>query len=290
MKHVFIINVNSNSGKTTQRVEEIRKICKALEVDYEIYVTDSRETTMDIAKKFRDEFCVVYAVGGDGTINAVLNSLMGGEAYLGVVPFGSGNDIYRTLKEYGDLVTECNVMKVNDMYCLNIFSAGLDAEICEAAEKMKKLSIPRSQIYNLGMAYTFFKYKNQPMLVKADSEVYYGPNMTMVTVCNGKYYGNGYQIAPAADMRKAGADVYMLGDLNRWELPGFLKSVIRGTHEENDGLVKTSAKKIEITSEHPVVANVDGEILKADQFNINAEAGKIKVVQNRRVLKLIRKK
>ena len=59
---------------------------------------------------------------------------------------------------------------------------------------------------------------------------------------------------------------------------------------ENDGLVKTSAKKIEITSEHPVVANVDGEILKADQFNINAEAGKIKVVQNRRVLKLIRKK
>ena len=192
MKHVFIVNVNSNAGKTAGRIEEIHGICRALEVDYEIFTTDQRASTIDISKRFKDEFCVVYAVGGDGTINAVLNSIIGGKALLGVVPFGSGNDTYRTLKEYDKLVTECNVLKVNDMYCLNIFSTGIDAEICEAADKMKKLKFPRSQIYNLGIAYSFFKHKDEPMLVEADNDKYYdfalyGYRRCVKALC--KFYG-----------------------------------------------------------------------------------------------------
>ena len=290
MKHVFIINVNSNAGKTVSRVEEIHEICRALEVDYEVYATSERKSTMDIARKFKDEFCVVYAVGGDGTINAVLNSIIGGKAFLGIVPFGSGNDSYRTLKDYDKTVTECNVLKVNDMYCLNIFSTGIDAEICAAADKMKKLKVPRSQIYNLGIAYAFFKHKNEPMLVETDNDRYYDPSMTMVTVCNGKFYGHGFEIAPNADMRTPGAELYMVAGLKKRQMPSFLKKVIDGTHEETSGLIKTTAKNITITSENPVVANVDGEIIRSDQFKIDAEAGKIKVVQNNKVLKLIRKK
>ena len=290
VKHVFIVNVNSNAGKTAERIEEIHGICRALEVDYEIFTTDQRASTIDIAKRFKDEFCVVYAVGGDGTINAVLNSIIGGKALLGIVPFGSGNDTYRTLKEYDKLVTECNVLKVNDMYCFNIFSTGIDAEICEVADKMKKLKVPRSQIYNLGIAYAFFKHKNEPMLVEADNDKYYDPSMTMVTVCNGKFYGHGFEIAPSADMRTPGAVVYMVAGLKKYQMPVFLKKVINGTHEETDGLVKTTAKTITITSENPVTANVDGEIIYSDQFKIDANAGKIKVVKNNRVLNLIRKK
>lgn len=290
MKHVFIVNVNSNSGKIIKSLDEIHGICKALEVDYEIYETDERQTTMDIARRFKDEFCVVYAVGGDGTINAVLNSIIGGKSFLGVVPMGSGNDAYKTLKDYGTMITECNVMKVNDIYCLNIFSTGIDAEICDAADKMKKLKIPSNQIYNLGIAYAFFKHKDQPMLVEVDDAKYYDPKMTMVTVCNGRFYGNGFEIAPSADMRTPGADLYMVANLKKIQMPGFLKKVLNGTHEETDGLIKTSAKNITITSENPVTANIDGEIIHGDQFRIDANAGKIKVVQNNRVLSLIRKK
>ena len=290
VKHVFIININANAGKTSQRIEEIKNICKALEVDYELYVTNSRESTMDIAKQFKDEFCVVYAVGGDGTINAILNSIFGGNALLGIVPFGSGNDTYRTIKEYEKIVTECNVLKVNDMYCLNIFSTGIDAEICAAAEKMKKLKIPRSQIYNLGIAYAFFKHKDEPMLIETDDARYYDPNMTMVTVCNGKFYGHGFEIAPHADMRTKGAEVYMVAGLKKYQMPIFLKKVVNKTHEDDDSLLKTTAKKITITSEHDITANVDGEIIHGDQFKINANAGTIKVVKNSRVLNLIRKK
>ena len=287
MEHIFIININSNVGKTADRVEEIREICKSLDVDYKIYVTSTRAETIDVAKQFKDdEFCVVYAVGGDGTVNAVLNSLIGGKAYLGVVPLGSGNDFCRSLNF---LVTECNVMKINDLYCLNIFSAGIDAEICAAAEKMKKLKFPGNQIYNLGILYAFFKHRNEPMLIEADGVRYYDPAMTMVTVCNGKFYGNGKKIAPNASLSTPGADLYMVAGMKKREMPAFLNSVIKGEHEEYDGLIKTTAKNILITSDRPVIANVDGEILESDQYNIDAAAGKIKVVRNERVLSRLRK-
>ena len=285
IKHVFIVNVNADAKKVLQKVEQIREICKSLEVNYEFYISNSKEETTLIAKQFKDDFCIVYAVGGDGTINTVLNSLMGGKAYLGVVPLGSGNDIFRSLDDR-KIITECNVMKVNDLYCLNIFSVGLDAEICAAADKMKRLKIPRNRIYEMGMLYTFFKHKNAPMLVNVDGRHFYDPVMSMVTVCNGKYYGHGYKIAPDADIKAPGADVYMVADLSKVTMPGFLKAVVDGRHEEL--ATKTSGQKIEITTDEPVVANVDGEILVDDKFAIDATAGSIKVVKNDKVLKLVR--
>lgn len=289
MKHVFIVNVNSNVGKIANKVRDIEEICKSLEVDYEFIISESKEMTMDIAKRYKDDFCVVYAVGGDGTINAVLNSLMGGKAFLGVVPMGSGNDFYKSIEDMKRTVLECNVMKVNDMYCINIFSVGLDALICAAAEKMKRLNIPGNQVYKLGMAYAFFKHQNEPMVLKTDCESFYSPNMDMVTVCNGKYYGNGYKIAPKADITREGAELYMVAGLKKYEMPSFLKTVLDGTHEENECLMKIPVKKLEIVTDNPIIANVDGEVIESDTYAVDANAGRIKVVKNDRVINLVRR-
>ena len=287
IKHVFIVNVNANAKRTLNKVEEIQDICKSLDVNYEFFVTRSKEETMFIAKQFKDEFCVVYAVGGDGTVNTILNSIMGGQAYLGVVPFGSGNDVFRSLKDEDKTITECNVMKVNDLYCLNIFSVGLDAEICAAAEKAKKLGIPRNQIYEVGMLYTFFKHKNEPMFIDIDGVHFYDPRMSMVTVCNGRYYGNGYEIAPKADITSDNADVYMVAGLSKLTMPGFLKAVKNKDHEKH--LTKATGRNVQVLTNEPVVANIDGEIVVDDEFNIDTAAGKINVVKNDRVLSLVRR-
>lgn len=287
IKHVFIVNVNADAKKTLHKVEQIQDICKSLEVNYEFYVTETAEETTFIARQFKDQFCVVYAVGGDGTVNTILNSIIGGQAYLGVVPFGSGNDVFRSLKDEDKTITECNVMKVNDLYCLNIFSVGLDAEICAAADKAKKIGVPRNRIYEVGMLYTFFKHKNEPMLIDIDGVHFYDPRMSMVTVCNGKYYGNGYEIAPDADIKSPEANVYMVSDLSKLTMPGFLLAVKNGVHEKH--LTKATGKNVQVLTNEPTVANVDGEVIVSDKFNVDTAAGKINVVKNNRVLSLVRK-
>ena len=143
MRHIFIVNKHSNLNKTAKRIEEIKDICSSLAVDYEIYFVDDQSEIANIAGQFRNEECILYAVGGDGTVNHLLNAIMGGKASLGIIPFGSGNSLYQTLKEREELVIDCNVMKINDRYCLNYFSVGVEALVTKRFEQLKKIGLKR---------------------------------------------------------------------------------------------------------------------------------------------------
>ena len=238
MKHIFIVNTTSYPLETLNLIERIIEICRSLKVNYNIRCVDSREKTIKLASTFKNENAIIYAVGGDGTVNAVLNGIVGGSAFLGIVPNGASNDLFRFLNESGNESTICNVMRVNDLYCLNIFSLGIDAEICENAEKMKKFDIPRGQIYNWSIAYTFFKHKDFPVLVKADEKNFYSPSMSMVAICNGKYCENGYPINPNACIENKGSNLIMVEALKKLKPESIL---ILGT---SDGMVEKIAENL----------------------------------------------
>ena len=290
MRHIFIINTKAYAAETLDAIERITDVCKALKVRYEIHCVDNREKTIRLASSFKDEYAIIYAVGGDGTINAVLNGIVGGKASLGIVPNGSGNDLFKYLNERNTSSTFCNVMKVNDIYCLNIFSIGLDAEICENVEKMKKFDIPRGQIYNWSIAYTFFKHKDFPVLVKADEKNFYSPSMSMVAICNGKYCENGYPINPNACIENKGSNLIMVEALKRYQMLFFVKAILSGKQDRFQNYLNLDASKVEIALDFPIIGNVDGVIIESDNFVIDSSASKINIVHNSELLNLIRKK
>ena len=136
MKYVFIIN--PASGKTDyNKIKE--NIIKTLEnEDYEIYETKAPKEATQIANRFKnEENTVVYSVGGDGTLNEVVNGIAEGKCKLGIIPTGSGNDFYRTLKETKNENIRLDLGKVNGRYFINIASVGMDAETCNNANKIK---------------------------------------------------------------------------------------------------------------------------------------------------------
>lgn len=290
MKHIFIVNTTSYPLETLNLIERIIEICRSLKVNYNIRCVDSREKTIKLASTFKNENAIIYAVGGDGTVNAVLNGIVGGSAFLGIVPNGASNDLFRFLNESGNESTICNVMRVNDLYCLNIFSLGIDAEICENAEKMKKFDIPRGQIYNWSIAYTFFKHKDFPVLVKADEKNFYSPSMSMVAICNGKYYGGGYPINPQANIEGCNPSLVMVESLKKLQMPAFLRAVVKGEYEKFSNVLVTNASQIEVIADYPIIGNIDGEMIENDDFVVDTSATKVKVVHNTKMLDLIRKK
>ncbi len=289
MKHIFIVNTNANGGMVASKLLEINNICKFLKIPYEIYPTSNKDDAINIAQMYKNDDAVIYAVGGDGTINAILNAIVFGNAALGIIPWGSGNDFYRTLATYKKPHVTCNVMKVNDQYCLNIFSAGIDAEVCEAANKLNKYNLG-SSAYSLGMVYTFFKHRNMPAYITIDNNYYYSDKMTMITVCNGKYYGGGRKIAPNASLESSNALIYILNDMSNIGMLGFLKAIKTGEHEEKYDLTKVIGKNIDIETDSYITANIDGEILIDKRFIIDTSATKIDIVKDNQVLSLIRKK
>lgn len=287
MRHIFIVNKNAHNGKMLEEKQRLLEICKILNIDYQIILSESKEHALEISKFYKDQNVIVYAVGGDGTVNTILNGLVGGSAYLGVIPMGTGNDFYRSLdSKYGQINT-CNVMKINDVYGINIFSAGIDAEVCANVAKMEKLNIPDNLLYYASMVYTIFKHQNEPMLINVDGNQYYD-YMTLIAICNGKYYGNGFCMAPRADITSSYVHTYLVANLNKLKMPFYAKKVKDGTHESDNHTIVTRGKNITILADNQVVANVDGEIMISDTFNVDTKAQEIKVVNNKKLIRLLK--
>ena len=76
MKHVFIVNPISGRGKALKVSLGIKKICEEEKLDYEIHYTNGPKDATRIAKKVKGSKNIIYSVGGDGTLNEVLNILV----------------------------------------------------------------------------------------------------------------------------------------------------------------------------------------------------------------------
>ena len=283
MKHVFIVNPVSGRGKALKVSLGIKKICEEEKLDYEIHYTNGPKDATKIAKKVKGSKNIIYSVGGDGTLNEVLNGVIGTKNMLAVIPAGSGNDFYRTLSKMDDEMPLIDVGKVNGKYFLNVVSIGIDAEVAKNAEVMKKLKVPTSQIYNASIVYTFFKYKFKDIEFSVDNTRSKN-KCTILTICNGKMYGGGYKIAPEALLSDGYFDVYIVDKISKPTLPFLLGKLKKGTHESLKEVHKSKATKIKFKCDYDLVCNVDGEIIIDRKFNIKIITKSLLIYNNKKLI------
>lgn len=265
MKYVFIIN--PASGKTDyDKIKE--NIIKTLEnEEYEIYETNAPKEATEIASRFKnEENTIVYSVGGDGTLNEVVNGIAEGKCKLGIIPTGSGNDFYRTLKEAQTENVRLDLGKVNGRYFINIASVGMDAETCNNANKIKS-KIKLHSSYYLALIHTFLTFKSKSLKLKIDKNVYAG-DYIIAAICNGKYYGGGFKIAPVASFDDNQFDIYLVSKAGKLKLIKILLALLKSEHEKYNEVRKYTGKNITITSENNLIVNIDGEITISKNIEI----------------------
>ena len=157
MKYIFIVNAIAGKGKYKKILPNIHKVCKERKYDYEIrYITENLSGA-DIAKQYQDKEYIIYVVGGDGTLTRTLPAIVGTKNKLGIIPSGSGNDTYKTVKKLPEGESKIDIGKVNDTYFINVACSGLDAEVGHNMELLRETPIPTSQLYNASIVYTFLK-------------------------------------------------------------------------------------------------------------------------------------
>ncbi len=288
MKRIFIVNPNSGGGKALKVVENIKKVCESDNLEYEIFFTDGPNDATKIAKKFRFSSNIIYSVGGDGTLNEVVNGIVGTKNMLGIIPCGSGNDFYKTLDKIDDEIPLIDVGKINNKYFINIVSIGIDAEVANNVSLMKKIKLPPSQIYNASIVYTFFKYRFKNIDVEIDTEKVNG-KCTILTVCNGQVYGGGYKIAPSASLNDGYFDVYFVDKINKPFIPYIISLLKKGTHESHKKVHKSKATRIKFKCRYDLICNVDGEIIVDNKFDIKLIKDAILISNDKKFVKRILK-
>lgn len=197
MKTLFVLSHRLTGDK---RREAEAAILKCWSGDYAI----AQGSISDYEAKDLAEYDHFVAVGGDGTIFAVVNAMMKTAARkLTVVPAGSGNDFARSLGLRGDIFTILNeakeaaprpmdLAKWNDRYFINIASVGFDADVnANNSDGMKRFG-PFS--YTLSVVKTLFTYR--PVIIKKEGLAL--TRWALFTIGNGGYYGGGFPIFPEA--------------------------------------------------------------------------------------------
>ena len=290
MKYVFIVNPLAGNGQGLKISENIAKICEEENLDHIIHHTSAPKEATEIAKKYQHEENIIYSIGGDGTLSEVVNGIIGSKNKLGVIPAGSGNDFYKTIKDFDDGELTIDIGKVNDFYFLNILSFGIDAEIGRNAGlfKNKKL-IPKSQIYNMSILHTLLKFKSKKMQFTLDGESSNG-EYTIVTVCNGRFYGNGYNVAPQAKLDDNLFDIYFVNKLSKFSIVKLVPKLKKGTHETSKHVNKKMGTKIQVKTDTDIVCNIDGETFLGNSFDIELISHAITLsINNSLVEKFLRK-
>ena len=291
MKHLFIINPAAGSrDRTAYYTEQIEKICAPRGLTYRIEVSKAPGDCTRIAKEAAEsgEEYRLYACGGDGTLNEVAAGAAGFDnVAVTVFSGGSGNDFVKLFDKpeaFFDLErlldweeTTFDLIRCNDDYSLNICSVGLDARIGTDVSNYKRLPLLHGfRAYAASTVVNVIKGISEHYVVKVGDEVI-DARQTMISICNGRFYGGGFNPVPEADPTDGLLDVLLVKHVSRLQVPIVIGKYKNGRYKELPKLVRhIKTDSIKILCDKPTPINLDGELRVAETVAIRVADEKLR--------------
>jgi len=284
---VLIVNPRSQGGRLGKRWAEIADtIGRAFPFDQAI-TEGPGDATRLTREALRGGAERVVALGGDGTINEVVNGFFedGGEAIapeasLGVIPFGTGGDFRRSVSLPTELAEAAAVIAGNHRrkidvgrlayttmaggratrMFVNIASFGVsgvvDRLVNASGKKLGRLA------FAVATARATWSYKNQRVQLVFDGGDRVEATINTVAIANGRYFGGGMMVAPNAELDDGAFDVVALGDFGFGDLLSSGRRLYKGTHLTMDKVTARRARAVDAEPIDPgavVELDVDGE-------------------------------
>ena len=291
MKHIFIINPAAGSkDRTAEYSEKIHTACHERGLAYEIQVSSAPGECFRLAREAAQtgEEVRLYACGGDGTLNEVAAGAAGyPNAAVTVFSGGSGNDFVKIFSEPGaffelERLLEAeeatfDLIRCNDDIALNICSVGLDARIGTDVANYKRLPLLHGfRAYAASTVVNVVRGISEHYVIEVDGETIDGEK-TMICVCNGRFYGGGFNPVPEADPGDGLLDVLVVEKVSRLQVPGVVGKYKAGRYKELPHLVRhfrTKAITIHCDKETPI--NLDGELRLAKTAHLAVAEEKLR--------------
>lgn len=291
-RHLIIVNPQARHGEGDKLTPVFEKLLASM--PHDTVETQSPGHAVELAAA-ASGYDVVVAVGGDGTVHEVLNGLMripaDGRPALAILPTGSGNDTCRTLgipfdvSEAAMLLATGELRKFdvgccNGIFFNNSFAAGLDAKVTAKAVEYK-VTKRRSGLwlYLTALMHVLFNDLDAfDLRVGFDGAEAEAVSTLIIAMTNGATYGGGFRITPGADPHDGLFDVCMIDPLGLGGALRRLPFVIAGKHTKMPVVHMSRHVSAVITSEVPLPAQLDGEVLLENRYEIAMLPGAIECV------------
>jgi len=282
----LVVNPAAGSSKTAKKWPETEK--KLTNIIGKISIEFTKEAshaTLITRHAIQQGYETIIAVGGDGTINEVVNGFfenakqINPEASLGIIAMGTGGDLVRTLgipKNVEDAATKIKTHKIKKCdlgfmkcqslngkpvtrYFINVADAGFGGTLTNLSYQSTKV-FGTSATYLIALLKTLFVHETTPVEIKVDDSFSKEQVVRSVVIANGQYFGGGMRIAPKARIDDGLFDIVILGNLTPGEVLGNIHKLYNGTMVEHAKVQNLQGKKVNLNSESEVLIETDGEL------------------------------
>lgn len=281
----FVINEKAGEGKTLRAKKKICRILEERGIEYAFHSTSKSKHAIELTHNLcKDGATTIVAVGGDGTVNEVLNGIDTENVKMGIIPCGSGNDFVDSVgipldvEKALDLILYGESKPTDFMVCdgvrgINIIGTGIDVEILERCEKSKILKGKLKYFVSLIISLIKFRFYNYRLGSK-DAE----KKSAMILCCgNGRKFGGGIPMCPKAVTDDGKMDFIIISKMNKLKMIKYLIKLMQGKILDQPFCAFSLEDKVTAVFDEPITIEIDGELYENLKFDISLEKGKLKL-------------
>ena len=298
----IIVNPTLLNGHRAEIEQVIIKHLENNNIHYSLHVADGGERSGQTAERLcREGQRYLMMMGGDGSINEIVNGIYRSgvdteEVNLAIIPLGTGNDFCRTLgypkaegfveflqqgefrpTDVGIVETVKEGMVTDSRRFINIAGFAFDAAVINETVKGKPKLFPDA-VYLLKLVKVLFSYKATRVNISTESGSY-SDELFTVACGNAQYNGNGMRQVPMADPHDGLLDLVTIRKINPIKVIANVKNLFSGKHISLPEVKVTRTAFVELTSDQPLLGEVEGEMLTTGNYRIRMEAKRINILQ-----------
>lgn len=270
----FVVNPVSGSGRAVAEFESVRALLDGKGVAYKNVRSEYPGHARELAAQAADAgYERVVAVGGDGTVNEVASALVNRESVLGVLPFGTGNDLRRVVGfpvEPGKAVetllkgrvVKMDAAEANGDFFVNVAGIGFDVDVLIKMLKYKE-KYPRGMTpYLLGVLDALRHLRTLHMVVEHDGETIATEGI-LLSVGNGQYIGGGMRAVPMGDPFDGYLDCVYVEKVGVLKFLALLPAFVKGKHVKQSIVHYFRTRELRVSTKEECVLNYDGDVKNA---------------------------
>ncbi len=298
-----IVNPNAGTGLGKKMWSKIKEHLITKNFNFEFALTKHKEHAIDLTQKaISSGFKKFISVGGDGTVNEIINGVMNQqtidtkEITLAMIPVGTGNDWRRSIalplnyKETIDLVLKNDfvyhdIAKVyyqtdegkQSRHFINMAGIGFDASVAIKSNEDKAKGKSSKLVYLKNLLSILIKYSNIHHEVTFDNGII-KDKVFSLSIGKGKYNGGGMKQCPNAIINDGFLDMTVIKDVTKLVVLKEVAKVFSGKHIRHHKIDTMKTKKAVINTKEKVFLEIDGETTGFSPFEFSVIPKKIKVV------------
>lgn len=274
MTFLIILNPAANHGRAAHSRAAIAAAMRACDLPFDLVSTERSGHARELAAHaaLTNRYTTVVAAGGDGTVNEILNGILGSDLALGIIPLGTGNDwakLWKLPPNQPPIAAQrlrdrsphpVDVGYVNGRAFLNGVGCGFDAQVAMYAQRATRLH--GLVVYLLAVLRALATYRAPLMRVTWDGNVYH-KRLLLAATGNGRYIGGSFWLTPDALVDDGLLDICMIDALRLDEIVRHIAKVFKGTHTGLRQVRMARTATLTIESAQPLPVHADGEVLGA---------------------------